>query len=53
MEPCEHRQYAIIPPPEAHMAVHQNFINGEWAKQSAGAPNINPSNAVKTAYVGP
>jgi acyl-CoA reductase-like NAD-dependent aldehyde dehydrogenase len=26
------------------MAVHQNFINGEWAKASAGAPNINPSN---------
>jgi len=26
------------------MAVHQNFINGEWAKAPAGAPNINPSN---------
>jgi aldehyde dehydrogenase (NAD+) len=26
------------------MAVHQNFINGEWAKASAGAPNLNPSN---------
>ncbi len=26
------------------MAVHQNYINGEWAKAGAGAPNINPSN---------
>jgi alpha-ketoglutaric semialdehyde dehydrogenase len=25
------------------MAVHQNFIDGAWAKASAGAPNINPS----------
>src|SRR3954467_14391800 len=26
------------------MAVHQNYINGEWAKAPGGAPNINPSN---------
>ncbi len=26
------------------MAVHQNYVNGEWAKAGAGAPNINPSN---------
>ncbi|MGH8732607.1 MAG: aldehyde dehydrogenase family protein, partial [Burkholderiales bacterium] len=26
------------------MQVHENFINGEWAKASAQAPNINPSN---------
>ncbi len=25
------------------MAVHQNFINGEWAKPGEAAPNINPS----------
>jgi aldehyde dehydrogenase (NAD+) len=24
--------------------VHQNYINGEWAKAGQGAPNINPSN---------
>src|SRR3954462_11221852 len=24
--------------------VHQNFINGEWAKAPQGAPNVNPSN---------
>jgi hypothetical protein len=41
---CEQRQYAIIPPPGRRppMAVHQNYINGEWAK----APTV-----VKTAYV--
>ena len=26
------------------MAVHQNYINGEWAKAPGGAPNVNPSN---------
>src|SRR4051812_15975592 len=26
------------------MAVHQNYVNGEWAKAPGGAPNINPSN---------
>jgi len=26
------------------MAVHQNYINGEWAKAPSGAPNISPSN---------
>ncbi len=26
------------------LPVHQNYINGEWAKAGAGAPNINPSN---------
>jgi len=26
------------------MAVHQNYLNGEWAKAPSGAPNINPSN---------
>src|SRR3954469_6723280 len=26
------------------MAVHQNYINGEWAKAPSGAPNVNPSN---------
>ncbi|HXJ10433.1 MAG TPA: aldehyde dehydrogenase family protein [Burkholderiales bacterium] len=25
------------------MAVHQNYINGEWAKAPSGAPNISPS----------
>src|ERR1700716_414374 len=34
----------MIPPPGEHMAVHQNFIDGAWAKASAGAPNLNPSN---------
>ncbi len=24
--------------------LHQNYINGEWAKAPGGAPNINPSN---------
>ncbi len=26
------------------MQLHQNYINGEWAKAQQGAPNINPSN---------
>jgi aldehyde dehydrogenase (NAD+) len=26
------------------MAVHQNFINGDWARAPERAPNINPSN---------
>src|SRR4051812_42694568 len=26
------------------MAVHQNYINGGWAKAPGGAPNLNPSN---------
>lgn len=26
------------------LPVHQNYINGEWAKAGASAPNINPSN---------
>ena len=26
------------------MAVHQNFVNGEWVAAHAAAPNINPSN---------
>src|SRR5258706_11595290 len=26
------------------MSMHQNYINGEWAKAGAGAPNVNPSN---------
>src|SRR3954471_2793667 len=26
------------------MSIHQNYINGEWAKAGAGAPNVNPSN---------
>src|SRR6266446_3460466 len=26
------------------LPVHQNYINGGWAKAGAGAPNINPSN---------
>src|SRR5258707_11324903 len=26
------------------LPLHQNYINGEWAKAGAGAPNINPSN---------
>src|SRR5689334_1929568 len=32
------------PGQESRMAVHQNYINGEWAKAPSGAPNINPSN---------
>jgi hypothetical protein len=35
----------MIPAPEdggymVGQAVHRNFIDGEWAKESAGAPNI-------------
>jgi acyl-CoA reductase-like NAD-dependent aldehyde dehydrogenase len=26
------------------LPIHQNYINGEWAKAGAGAPNVNPSN---------
>jgi alpha-ketoglutaric semialdehyde dehydrogenase len=26
------------------MAVHQNYINGEWVRAAEAAPNINPSN---------
>jgi len=26
------------------MAVHQNYVNGEWVRPVAAAPNINPSN---------
>src|SRR5581483_2316263 len=33
----------MIPAPEAVMAVHQNYINGEWLAAPEAAPNINPS----------
>jgi alpha-ketoglutaric semialdehyde dehydrogenase len=26
------------------MKVHENFVNGTWARAPAQAPNINPSN---------
>ncbi|HEV3007845.1 MAG TPA: aldehyde dehydrogenase family protein, partial [Burkholderiales bacterium] len=26
------------------MKIHENFVNGEWAKAPERAPNINPSN---------
>jgi hypothetical protein len=44
------------------MKVHENYMNGAWAKAPEQAPNINPSNlsdavgvytAVKTSYVNP
>src|SRR5512138_3335842 len=40
---CDHS----APGQEAPMAVHQNYINGEWAKAPSGAPNINPSNVTE------
>src|SRR3954467_11735339 len=33
----------MIPAPEDVMAVHQNYINGEWQAAPGAAPNINPS----------